>query len=94
MLYSPQEAKTMKSKTFFVFLFSVLLVGCTQTASTMTPASVSEMAQNLTYAKDPRTNLCFAAVASRHVTDVQQNGFTITYVPCTPEVEAQIQKQK
>jgi hypothetical protein len=50
------------------------------------------MVDHLTYFKDSRTNLCYAAVASRTSGDIHQNGMTITYVPCTPEVLAVITK--
>ena len=34
----------------------------------------------------------FAVVASRKTGEMHQNGFTITWVPCTPEVERLLSK--
>jgi hypothetical protein len=80
----------------FPYLLSSLCIitlsACSQTASKMEPADAKEIAADLIYVKDPRTKQCFAAVASRHVAQVSQNGFTITWVPCTPEVDSIVQK--
>ncbi len=70
----------------------VFLGGCDQNASTVSPSTAQNMVNHLTYFKDSRVNLCYAVVASRADLEVKQNGLTITYVPCTPEVEAQIVK--
>jgi hypothetical protein len=69
--------------TFFV------VVGCGQNASTMSGSNAREMVNHITYVKD-RYGICYAVVASRTDGDFAQNGFTITYVPCTPQVEAAI----
>lgn len=67
---------------------SGFLAGCGQNASTMRPEDAQKVVDHLTYFKDARTNLCYAVVASRADFEVSQNGFTITYVPCNPQVEA------
>ena len=83
----------MKTISIVVLLIAaVLLVSCTQTASSISVGDARDIANTLTYVKDARTNQCFAVVASRRVAQVTQNGFTITWVPCAPEVLAQIGK--
>lgn len=59
---------------------------CSQRASEIDASDAVDIAQTVRYVHDKRTGVCYAVVASRHVTDFSQNGFTITYVPCTPEV--------
>jgi hypothetical protein len=82
----------MKTKFAAVLLVLVGLTGCSQNPSTVSTGDASEAVSKLTYSKDSRTKLCFAIVASRGTMEAHQNGLTITYVPCTPEVEAQIGK--
>lgn len=60
---------------------------CSQNASTVSPSDAEDAMKHLMYDKDPRSKLCYAIVASRGQMEVSQNGFTITYVPCTLEVE-------
>lgn len=67
-----------------------IISGCAQNASTVDPSTAQSMVDHLTYFKDSRTETCYAAVASRSFGEASQNGFTITYVPCTPQVEAEI----
>ena len=67
----------------------LFLTGCTQRASVVSPSAAKDIMSALTYAKDSK-GLCYAVVASRHPFDTDQNGFTITWVPCSPEVEAAI----
>ena len=76
-------------KSMVVLLFTVLLAGCTQRASKINPSIINDLSSDLTYFKGSK-GICYATVASRHPFDTDQNGFTITYVPCTPEVEAAI----
>jgi hypothetical protein len=76
-----------------VLIFCVLsFPGCSQKASTVDARDAKDIVTSLTYVKDARSKQCFAVVASRHVAEFQQNGFTITWVPCTPEVEALIKQ--
>jgi len=70
------------------------LAGCGQNASTVDPATAQAMVNHLTYFKDTRAQVCYAVVASRGDFEAHQNGFTITYVPCTPEVEALIKSRQ
>jgi hypothetical protein len=73
-------------RIFAIALLATCLTSCTQRASPIATSQALTIADNLTYVRDSRTQLCFAVVASRHVVDWDQNGFTITWVPCTQEV--------
>jgi hypothetical protein len=65
-----------------VVLLAVFLVGCTINSAPK-PADLKE--QNIVYFKDSRTGICYAALNS--LGGDYSNTTTITYVPCTPEVE-------
>lgn len=75
---------------FVGYLVMCGLTGCGQNPSTVDPATARDFVDHLTYFKDSRTNVCYATVASRGDFEANQNSFTITYVPCTPEVLAAI----
>jgi Ni,Fe-hydrogenase III component G len=72
------------------FVAAELLAGCSQVPSTVSRSTAQDFVEHMTYFKDSRTQLCFATVASRKTGETDQSGFTITYVPCTPEVLAVI----
>ena len=78
-------------KLFPLLVLCLLLAGCTQNPSKM-GHSEAQAVDKLTYVKDTKTGVCYAVVASRGTGEAHQNGLSITYVPCTPEVEAQIEK--
>jgi len=83
----------MKNVLYVLFVGLLFLTGCNiQSPVSVGSEDAKDVMDSLTYAKDPRTKLCFALVASRHAAAPGSNGFTITYVPCTPEVEARITK--
>lgn len=66
---------------------SLLLSACTSPVS-LSASQRKEAMESITYSKDPRTDLCFAVLGS-----MGDSGFiksSITYVPCTPAVLAQI----
>jgi hypothetical protein len=68
------------------FAALVLALGCTSNS-----AGPAVSASDLTYSKDPRTGICYASMNSLD----GHSGWkttTITYVPCTPEVEKAISK--
>jgi len=81
---------TLTALVIVVALAALLTTSCSQRASVVSPGTAKDIVGSLTYAQDARTHVCYAVVASRHMTEVDQNGFTITYVPCTHEVLAQI----
>ncbi len=82
----------MKRMSAVVAVLCAALVGCTQRPAEVSPVTAKEFTERLTYAKDSRTDLCYALLASRHVLEPDQSGLTVTYVPCTPEVEKLIVK--
>jgi hypothetical protein len=59
-----------------IFILLILLCSC---------QTDQEIVRDFTYVKDPSTNICFAMWA------MGGNGSTMTYVPCTPEVEKRIE---
>ena len=64
----------------------IFLAGCTSNSA---PDRSDLKSTNIVYFKDDRTNVCYAAMNSL---DGHSGWHTtsITYVPCTPEVEKQI----
>ena len=70
----------------FVLVLVVLSSSCMQTASSVSVEEAAGITKELTYVKDSRSKQCFAVVV------VAQNGFTITWVPCTNDVETLIKK--
>jgi hypothetical protein len=70
-------------------LVAVLLVGCIDKKSVRQAWHVAILKESIeegSYVKDSRTNICFITFF--------HNRRTITSVPCTKEVEKQIQKQQ
>lgn len=61
---------------------SLLLAACS--------GQVVPLDRLVVYTKDPSTGLCFAGV-DREGNGVINAYYGITYVPCTPEVEARIE---
>lgn len=81
------------------YVLGVLLIGvaifvCTSFISCQSTGKpdVISLKQDIVYFKDYKTQLCFAAIYS----DVQSTWkvISITQVPCTPEVLAEIEKQE
>lgn len=65
-----------------VVLLAAFLIGCTMNSA---PSKSDLKETNIVYFKDSRTGICYAALNS-----TASDGFsstTLTYVPCTPEVE-------
>ena len=74
-------------KKYIVILFFAMLISSCQMSQTSNTASI---VSNLSYFRDSRTGLCFAAVNS-----MSSNGYTvtsITWVPATDSVLALIKK--
>lgn len=74
--------------TLFTFILAgfAVMVGCTSNSAGPTVKS-----SQLTYSKDPQTGICFASMNSLDAHSGWKTT-TITYVPCTPEVEKAIAK--
>lgn len=68
-----------------LFLIGIV-IGATFLTGCGEPVSTKEKMDKIVYSKDRNTNLCFASYAFG-----SRNG-TLTYVPCTPEVENLIKK--
>ena len=64
-----------------------MIVGCSINPSKFSEDQAQDLVDNLTYAKDSRTGLCFAMVASRKTGDTDQTGLGITHVPCEDVAE-------
>jgi hypothetical protein len=75
-----------------VVALSITLSACLQAQypERVHSGQAKKIVSNLMYAQDGVTKQCYALVASRHAVEFTSNGFTITWVPCTPEVELQI----
>ena len=64
--------------------------GCGVSVSRTGNSTAREAVDKLTYAQDYRTGLCYATVSSSSAFHVNDQGMTITWVPCEPKVLAQI----
>lgn len=60
------------------------LVGCT-IATKLDPKEQADVIRKLSYMRDPATGMCFATVGSVD-SGGPTNGFTLTWVPCDPQV--------
>ena len=65
-------------KKSLLLLSTILLFSC----GVSTSDNMNIKGENLVYFKDTRTNLCFAAVASRKAASFDTTGLGLTQVPC------------
>jgi starvation-inducible outer membrane lipoprotein len=78
----------MKRKIICLVLgLALMLSACSINPSEFSDGTAKDLVAALKYAKDKRTGLCFAMVASRKTGNTDQTGLGFTNVPCTPEVE-------
>lgn len=84
--------RTRKLSAALLAAAAALTSACSQVPSTITTRDAKDIVQHITHVKDSRTEQCFAVVASRHPGEFSQNGFTMTWEPCTALVEAQLEK--
>ena len=72
-------------KLITILFLSFILIGCDA-------PKISERTQRTTYFKDSETNICFVRVgfAERYEGGGTIGTYSVTTVPCTPEVEAKI----
>ncbi len=68
-----------------------LLASCDVEPSKIDAAHAAKLGAGLTYFKDTRTGLCFAAIATRKTGKTDQSGMGLTMVPCE-EVKALLGK--
>jgi uncharacterized protein YceK len=71
----------------------LLLSGCGVSVSKTSSSTANQAVNELTYAQDARTGLCYATISTSSATHVNDQGMTITWVPCEPKVLEQIKKQ-
>ena len=72
------------SKTLMIIMVAVL-GGCASNTG-----RVDFDSDDVVYAKDPRTGLCFAAVGSQQFMSFSSSGLGMTEVPCSKSVLALI----
>jgi hypothetical protein len=68
---------------YLAFGLVLLLAGC----GVNTSSNIDVKGTDLRYFKDPRTDMCYAIVASRKTGSFDTTGLGLTNVECTPEVE-------
>lgn len=61
---------------------ALFLAGC----GVNTSGNIDFNASHIKYTQDPRTELCYAYVASRKTAKVDTSGLGLTNVPCSNEV--------
>jgi hypothetical protein len=69
-----------------IIIVSIAVGGCGVSASKTSARTANNAVNELTYAKDERTGICYAVVSSSSALHVNDQGMTITYVPCDPKV--------
>jgi hypothetical protein len=69
----------------YLIMIAFAIAGCKPTGAGDYNAN---LVLNSKYFKDPKTNLCFAALGNWDDSNTK-----LTYVPCTAEVEAQITEE-
>jgi len=69
-------------KLLTILLAVLLISGC----SVSTSSNIKVNGNDLIYFKDNRTDMCFAAVASKHAGSTDTTGLGITQVECTYRV--------
>ena len=72
-------------KNFFLFAFIVscfFISSCNVNPSEVTDDYAKNFVKKVKYAKDERTGLCYAMVATRETGSTDQNGISWTWVPC------------
>lgn len=75
-----------KAKIIGIAILSTVLYGC----GVNTSGNIDVNPNNLRYFYDSRTDLCFAAVASRKTANFDTTGLGLTNVPCSEEVRSLI----
>ena len=88
MISQRQSTIRTWTATVVMFVIAMILAGCTNNGA---PPKDSLKQENIVYFKDTRTGVCYAAMNSLDSHSLS-NSTTLTYVPCTPEVEEQIRK--
>lgn len=69
-------------KLFIMLLAACLLAGCSVNPSGVSQKYAQGFVNNMTYAKDSRTGLCFGVAASRRTAKMSSTGIGVVSVPC------------
>jgi hypothetical protein len=77
----------------FILVSTLMVVaGCGVQADRPRFETATDAVSKLTYAKDPRTDQCYALVSSKSPAHVNDQSMTITWVPCDPKVLVEINR--
>ena len=71
----------------------VLLAACGVSTSKPSSGTASAAVHKFTYTQDTRTGQCYAMVSTSSALHVNDQGMTITWVPCDPKVIALINEK-
>lgn len=71
---------------------AVALSGCGANLRKPSDKAARAAVAKATYARDERTGLCYAVLETSHFMNLNADGATITYVPCTPSVVMRLGK--
>jgi hypothetical protein len=73
-----------------LMIFGIVLAGCGVGMSKPSSSKAQEMIDKIRYVQDARTGTCYAMVSTSHQASISDDGMSMTYVPCTKEVLAQV----
>jgi hypothetical protein len=69
-------------KLLVLIVLAMAFISCDVNPSKVSQDYANEIASKVTYAKDERTGLCYAIVASRKTMQASQSGLGLAEVPC------------
>ena len=70
-------------KFIFISLILITFVGCSVNSSKLSQDYANDFVEDMTFAKEKRSGLCFGMVASRKTMSTDSSGLGITEVPCS-----------
>lgn len=76
----------MKFLIAILALVTIMILLSCGGCSVNTSSNIDFNANSIGYARDDRTGLCFAFVASRKTMSMSTSGLGLTHVPCTDDV--------
>lgn len=82
----------MKVLNAFICASVLVLGGCGAEVRKPSNNTAKKATDNLVYAQDVRTGLCYAIIGSNSSIDVRSESLSITWVPCDPKVLEMIGK--
>ncbi|MFZ3009101.1 MAG: hypothetical protein WA048_01580, partial [Minisyncoccia bacterium] len=72
------------SRIAIIALVTISMNGCGVSTSRPSQGTASAAVHKFTYTQDSRTGLCYAMVSTSSALHVNDQGMTITWVPCDP----------